>query len=163
MNKEILPFKAVVQELLTGKDALVDPLIPAVIDAWIQAVPESLRSGIYMEGIREGTLYLSVSNPVVGQQFQFLKDSIRGKINETLGKPVVKTIRLKPGSVEVMSPGRKEKTDSTPPRPRSLSKKEKLRIQHICAEIKDPEVRERVRAAMEKSRCYEPAKRSLIP
>ncbi len=155
MDKEVLPFKTVMRELLTGKDSLVDPLIPAVIEAWIRVVPESLRSGVTLEGIREGTLCLLVSNPVAGQQFQFLKDSIREKINEILGKPVVKGIRIRPGSPPVMIPCRKEKSDRVQANPRFLSEKEKTEIRHLCAEIKNPEVRRRVRAAMEKSRCFE--------
>jgi hypothetical protein len=155
MNREILPFKTIMLELLAGKDSFVDPLIPAVIEAWLRAVPESLRPGITLEGIREGTLCLLVSNPVAGQQFQFLKDSIREKINEILGEPVVKGIRLKPGSPPIVIPCRKEEADQVRINPRSLSEEEKTEIRHLCAKIKDPEVRRRVRAAMEKSRCFE--------
>ncbi len=155
MDREVLPFKTIMGELLAGKDSFVDPLVPAVIEAWLRAVPESLRPGITLEGIREGTLCLLVSNPVAGQQFQFLKDSIREKINEILGKPVVKGIRLKPGSPPAMIPFGKEKAVQIRTTPRSLSEKEKTEIQHLCAEIKNPEVRRRVRAAMEKSRSFE--------
>jgi hypothetical protein len=97
-KKEIVPLKNIVQELWGGENSVIDPLVPAVIEAWSAVVPASLRSGIYLEGYREGTLYLSVSNSVVGQQFQFLKESIRDKINAKLGTPSVKTIRVKPGS-----------------------------------------------------------------
>lgn len=158
MDKEILPLKNVMQELLAGKDSLVDPLIPKVIEAWIRVVPESLRPGITLEGIREGSLCLLVSNPVAGQQFQFLKDSIREKINEILGKPVIKGIRIKPGSPPDKMTCLKEEIDHVRANPRSLSKREKTRIRHLCAEIKNPEIRERVRAAMEKSRCFESAR-----
>jgi hypothetical protein len=97
MDEKIIPLKNIVDELWSGGNPLIDPQIPAVIEAWKRVVPESLRPGITLEGIREGTLHLSVSNPVVGQQFQFLKDSIRGKMNDLLGEPVVKRIRVKAG------------------------------------------------------------------
>jgi hypothetical protein len=97
MDDKIIPLKNIVETLWSGGNPLIDPLVPAVIEAWRRVVPESLRPGITLEGIREGTLHLSVSNPVVGQQFQFLKDSIRGKMNEILGKPVVKRILVKAG------------------------------------------------------------------
>ncbi|MBA4392480.1 MAG: hypothetical protein C0407_02900 [Desulfobacca sp.] len=96
--KEIVPLKSIVEELWLGENSVIDPLVPAVIEAWVLVVPPSLRSGIYLEGFRDGTLYLVVSNPVVGQQFQFLKESIREKINEQLGKPAVKMVRVKPGA-----------------------------------------------------------------
>lgn len=97
-KKEVVPFKSVVEELWMGNNPVIDPLVPAVIEAWSQVVPASLRSGIYLEGVRKDTLYLLVSNPAVGQQFQFLKESLREKMNEILGKPVIKEIRVKPGS-----------------------------------------------------------------
>jgi hypothetical protein len=97
-KKEVVPLKSIVEELWMGENPVIDPLVPAVIEAWGMVVPTSLRSGIYLEGFREGTLYLLVSNPVVGQQFQFLKESIREKINEKLGKPAVKMVRVKPGA-----------------------------------------------------------------
>jgi hypothetical protein len=96
-KKEIVPLKSIVQELWVGDNPMIDPLVPAVIEAWGAVVPPSLRTGIYLEGFREGTLYLLVSNPAAGQQFQFLKESIKEKINAKMGKPVIKTIRMKPG------------------------------------------------------------------
>jgi hypothetical protein len=114
MEREVLPFKTVIQELLAGQDLLVDPLVPAVIEAWGRVIPESLRQGICLEGIREGTLCLSVSNPAAGQQFQFLKDFVRDKINEILGKPVVQGFRMKPGSPPTVR--QKDKTESRIPK-----------------------------------------------
>jgi hypothetical protein len=116
MEKPILPFKNIVDELWTGEHALIDPRVPAVIAAWCQVVPESLRKGITMEGIREDTLYLSVSNPVVGQQFQFLKESIREKMNAILGGPAVKRIQVKAGPpfAATKSSSRRKKPGSEP-------------------------------------------------
>jgi hypothetical protein len=153
MEREVLPFKTVIQELLAGQDLLVDPLVPAVIEAWGRVIPESLRHGICLEGIREGTLCLSVSNPAAGQQFQFLKDFVRDKINEILGKPVVQGFRMKPGSPPTVR--QKEKTEPAGTIPRPLSEKEKKEVRQLCARIKNPEVRRQVRAAMQKSRCFE--------
>jgi hypothetical protein len=97
-KKEAVSIKTIVRELWSGEHSVIDPLIPAVIEAWGRVVPDSIRQGICLEGIREGTLHLLVSNPVVGQQFQFLRETIREKINVILGAPVVKEIRVKPGT-----------------------------------------------------------------
>jgi hypothetical protein len=101
-EKEVVPIKSIVKELWTGGNSLIDPLVPAVIEAWSRVVPASLRPAICLEGIREGTLHLLVSNPVVGQQLQFLKESLREKINAILGGPIVKGIRVKAGSFPEM-------------------------------------------------------------
>jgi hypothetical protein len=104
MKKEAVPLKTIVQELWSGGNSVINPLIPAVIEAWTRVVPDSIRQGICLEGIHEGTLHLLVSNPVVGQQFQFLRETIREKMNVILGAPVVKAIRVKPGSFPAMRP-----------------------------------------------------------
>ena len=101
-QKEVVPVKNIIQDLLAGENPLIDPLVPALIEAWNRVVPESLRPSTCLEGIREGTLHLLVSNPVAGQQLQFLKDSLRDNINLILGKAVVKGIRIKSGSFPVM-------------------------------------------------------------
>ena len=116
-EKEVVPFKHIVQELWTGGNSLIDPLVPAVIEAWGLVVPESLRPAICLEGIREGTLLLLVSNPVVGQQLQFLKESIREKLNEILGGPIVKGIRIKPGAFPKNRSAEFGETGNRKPRP----------------------------------------------
>jgi hypothetical protein len=121
LDKPIIPLKNIVAEILEGDQTLIDPLIPAVIQAWGQTVPASLRQGITMERIREGTLHLSVTNPVVGQQFQFLKDSIREKMNNILGDKVVKRIVVRPGPAMAPISASKKKGAA----PKSKEKKEK--------------------------------------
>lgn len=116
-EKEVFPFKDIVQDLWTGGNPLIDPLVPAVIKAWSQVVPESLRPAVCLEGIREGTLHLLVSNPVVGQHLQFLKESIQKKINELLGGPVVKGIRVRTGTFPEMPSAESETTGTHKPRP----------------------------------------------
>jgi hypothetical protein len=109
LDKPVIPLKAIVAELLEGDKSLVDPLIPAVIEAWGRAVPESLRRGMTMEGIREGTLHLAVTNPVIGQHFQFLKESVREKMNTLLGETVVKRIMVKAGPPLAQTPPTRKK------------------------------------------------------
>jgi hypothetical protein len=115
-EKKVLPFKDIVQDLWTGANPLIDPSVPAVIKAWSQVVPESLRPAICMEGIREGTLHLLVSNPVAGQQMQFLKESIREKMNRLLGGPVVKGIRIKTGAFPDIPSAKSEEPGNYKPR-----------------------------------------------
>jgi hypothetical protein len=115
-EKEVFPFKDVVQDLWAGGNPLIDPLVPALIKVWRQVVPESLRPAVCLEGIREGTLHLLVSNPVVGQHLQFQKESIQNKINELLGRPVVKGIRIKTGTFPEMASAESEAPGGHKPR-----------------------------------------------
>ena len=109
-EKEIFSFKDIVQDLWTGGNPLIDPLVPALIKVWSRVVPDSLRPSVCLEGIREGTLFLLVSNPVVGQHLQFLKESIQEKINQLLEGPVVKGIRVRTGVFPEMPAAESEAT-----------------------------------------------------
>jgi len=116
-EKEVFSFKDIVQELWTGGDTLIDPLVPALIKAWSQVIPASLRPSVCLEGLREGTLHLLVSNPVVGQHLQFTKESIQEKINQLLGGPVVKGIRVRTGTLPEIPSAESEATRNHRPRP----------------------------------------------
>jgi hypothetical protein len=115
-EKEVVPFKDIVQNLWAGGSPLIDPLVPALIKVWSQVVPDSLRPAVCLEGLREGTLHLLVSNPVVGQHLQFQKESIQNKINELLGRPVVKGIRIKTGAFPEMPSAESEGPGTHKPR-----------------------------------------------
>jgi hypothetical protein len=152
--RETLPIGKILQRFWEDKNPLVDPLIPRILQAWQEAVPQSLRSGLYLERFQGGILHVLISNPVAGQQFQFIKETTCQTINAHLGIPLVKGVRLKAGA----PPPEKEtapKARSLPePSARELSPKEKKWISRLCLAIKDPEVRRQVQAAFEKSlRC----------
>jgi hypothetical protein len=97
-EKKVVSVKQVLENLWTGENPVIDPLIPAIIEAWSRVVPDSLRPVTSLEGIRDGILHILVSNPVAGQQLQFVKDSLGHKMNETLGRTVVKGFRIKSGA-----------------------------------------------------------------
>ena len=101
-EKEVFPFKDIVQDLWNGGNPLIDPLVPALIKVWGQVVPESLRPAVCLEGLREGILHVLVSNPVVGHHLQFLKESIQRNMNERLGGTFVKGVRIKTGTFPEM-------------------------------------------------------------
>ncbi|MEW6188371.1 MAG: DUF721 domain-containing protein [Thermodesulfobacteriota bacterium] len=104
MENDTKSIKSVVGELWSGGDAVIDPTITSVIAAWSRVVPKSLRSGMCLEGFREGTLHVLVSNPVVGQQLQFQKEILREKMNALLGKPLIKGFRIKSGTFAPIHP-----------------------------------------------------------
>jgi hypothetical protein len=104
MQNDAKPLKNVVSELWTGGEAIIDPTITSIIEAWSKIVPNSLRSGMCLEGFREGTLHILVSNPVVGQQLQFQKEILREKLNALLRKPLIKGFRIKTGTFTPIHP-----------------------------------------------------------
>lgn len=150
-EKKIQSLGTILQDLLNPGGLSLDPIVPRVIELWSELIPDSLRPYTCLEGLREGTLQVLVSNPAAAQQFQFLKESLRLEINQRLNQNVVKEVRLKTGHLPPQDQVRTETEKKPPLPPRSLSPKEKKAIQQVSREIKNPELRERIRTLMEKS------------
>jgi hypothetical protein len=105
---------------------------------WNEAVGDTIARNAQPEKIRQGTLFVKVSSPVWMQQLQYLKDTIADKINQTLGKEVVKNIFFVIGKVEAKTAAPAGETAEPPllsPPPSKLDEEEML------GSIKDPEIR----------------------
>jgi len=150
-DKKMQSLGTILQALLNPGGLSIDPIVPQVIELWSEIIPDSLRPYTCLEGLKDGTLRVLVSNPSAAQQFQFLKESLRQEINRRLNQTVVKEVRLKTGHLPPRDPGRNEPEKKHPVTPRPLSRKEQKSIQQLSQEIKNPELRERVQALMEKS------------
>jgi hypothetical protein len=104
---------------------------------WDQAVGEAVARNAQPEKIRQGTLFVKVSSPIWMQQLQYLKETIAEKINQELGKEVVKNIFFVIGKVEAApaaAPGKKPETPIAAAPPAQLD-------EATLASIKDPDVR----------------------
>jgi hypothetical protein len=150
-DKKMQPLGTILQGLISNGGLPIDPVVPQVIELWSEMIPEALRPYICLEGLKDGTLQVVVSNPAAAQQFQFLKESLRQEINRRLNQTLVKEVRLKTGQLPPRDPGRNVAEPPPHENPRPLSRKEKKSIQQMALEVKNPELRERVQALMEKS------------
>ena len=150
-DKKMQSLGTILQGLINDGGLPIDPVVPQVIELWSEMIPEALRPYVCLEGLKDGTLQVVVSNPAAAQQFQFLKESLRQEINRRLNQTLVKEVRLKTGQLPPRDLGRNETEKNPPGNPRPLSRKEKKNIQQVSQDIKNPELRERVQALMEKS------------
>ena len=141
----------ILQGLINDGGLPIDPVVPQVIELWSEVIPEALRPYLCLEGLKDGTLQVVVSNPAAAQQFQFLKESLRQEINHGLNQTLVKAVRLKTGQLPPQNLGRNEMKTKPLGSPRILSRKEKKSIQQVSQDVKNPELRDRVQALMEKS------------
>jgi hypothetical protein len=105
---------------------------------WNDAVGDTIARNAQPEKIRQGTLFVKVSSPVWMQQLQYLKDTIADKINQTLGKEVVKNIFFVIGKVEAKTAA---PADQTPEPPLPSPPPSKLDEEEMLGSIKDPEIR----------------------
>ena len=150
-DKKMQSLGTILQGLINDGGLPFDPVVPQVIELWSEMIPEALRPYLCLEGLKEGTLQVVVSNPAAAQQFQFLKESLRQEINRRLNQTLVKEVRLKTGQLPPRDPGGIETKKNPAGNPRPLSRKEKKNIQQVSQDVKNPELRERVQALMEKS------------
>lgn len=104
---------------------------------WNEAVGDMIARNAQPEKIRQGTLFVKVSSPVWMQQLQYLKDTITDKINQTLGKEVVKNIFFVIGQVEAPPSGPPIKKPEPSPPAAGPSKFDEASLDSI----KDPEIR----------------------
>ncbi len=150
-DNKIQSLGTILQGLINGGGLPIDPVIPQVIELWSEMIPEALRPYTCLEGLKEGTLQVVVSNPAAAQQFQFLKEPLRQEINRRLNQTLINEVRLKTGDLPPQEQGWNETKKNLPGTPRTLSRKEKKSIHRMSQDIKNPELRDRVQSLMEKS------------
>ncbi|MGH7829785.1 MAG: DUF721 domain-containing protein [Candidatus Binatia bacterium] len=104
---------------------------------WNETVGSAIARNAQPERIRHGTLFVKVASPTWMQQLQYMKEMITEKLNERLGREVVKNIFFVVGKVEAEGLKPKSKETSAPNRPPEA----KLEMAEINS-IRDPEIRQ---------------------
>jgi len=114
---------------------------------WDETVGPTIARHAQPEKIRRGTLLVKVSAPTWMQQLQYMKDMIAEKLNQRLGKEVVKNIFFVVGKVETKGPPPKHEqsqaTSRSQPESKSRLDEEQLRS------IRDPEIRQSLQRLFE--------------
>ena len=104
---------------------------------WNETVGSTIARNAQPEKIRQGTLFVRVSSPVWMQQLQFMKETIAEKLNQELGREVVKNVFFFVGRVAAEVPGEKAENPESPASPGSSIKLD----EETLSSIKDPEIR----------------------
>ncbi|MBI4490977.1 MAG: DUF721 domain-containing protein [Deltaproteobacteria bacterium] len=104
---------------------------------WNDTVGPTIARNAQPEKIRYGTLFVKVTSPTWMQQLQYMKEMITEKLNQRLGREVVKNIFFVVGRVEgeLLRPKAKESSSG------SLSSTESIIDEETLHSIKDPEIR----------------------
>jgi predicted nucleic acid-binding Zn ribbon protein len=136
--------KPVEQRLQEGKIWLV----------WDAAVGQQIAAKARPVSFRDGILAVSVVSAPWMQQLTFLKTGMIEKLNERIGRDLIRDIYLKAGMAQPLSP---QPEPGKKPR-RQLTEEETCRIGEQTATISDPELREAfarvlARDLETKSRC----------
>lgn len=104
---------------------------------WDEIVGSTIAGNAQPEKIRHGTLFVKVSSSTWMQQLQFMKEMIASRLNERLGKEVVKNVFFVVGKVNwtPKEPPKKKPPGFPPAGPKSPPSEAELHT------IKDPELR----------------------
>lgn len=105
---------------------------------WDDIVGSTIAANAQPEKIRHGTLFVKVNSSTWMQQLQFMKEMIADRLNERLGKEVVKNVFFVVGKVNWVpkEPPKKKRSSSPPPTRESTPSEAELRT------VKDPELRQ---------------------
>jgi hypothetical protein len=114
---------------------------------WNETVGPTIARNAQPEKIRHGTLFVKVTAPTWMQQLQFMKEMITEKLNQRVGKEVVKNIFFVVGKVETDEPPLKAEDLPEPPRPQPES--ESIPAEEQLRSIRDPEIRQSLRRLCE--------------
>lgn len=103
---------------------------------WDEIVGATIARNAQPEKIRNGTLFVKVSSSTWMQELQYMKEMISEKLNQSLGKEVVKNIFFVIGKIETRAAkSENQESSSGPSLPEWKLDEEQLRS------VKDPEIR----------------------
>lgn len=113
---------------------------------WPKAVGPQISSKTKPDSLRNGTLFVKTVSSVWVQQLHFIKEEIRGKLNELYGKPVIKEIRFVVG--HTLAQEKKEDNVSLTKKA-VLKKRDKEMITQCTSALADSELAEILKRVMQ--------------
>lgn len=139
------PLGNVLERLLKRLD--IDFDARRIWEVWKEVVGEPIASRAHPDYIKQKTLCVRVSNSAWLQDLQFRRDEIIERLNARLGRPMVENILFKIGPVEKEASGT-EGSGSIPSGP--MDQDVRSEIEEHLSKIKDPDLRESIRKAIER-------------
>ena len=121
-----------------------------LLEVWQKAVGPKISVQTRPDKLKRNTLFIKVSSSVWMQQLHILKPEIIEKINQLLGKELIKNIHFSIG--EIPAPmSANSYTSSFSPDSYPLKEKDKKLIEKSISQVEDPELKEILRRVMTKN------------
>jgi hypothetical protein len=111
------------------------------ISKWEKIVDKPICNHTIPEFVKNGVLFVRVSDPIWMQELQFYKDIILKKIEKEIGEGIVYDIRFRIGSFSFKLDNDEKKEDPSP----GLSSQKKEEMERILSTVNDQLIRERLR------------------
>jgi predicted nucleic acid-binding Zn ribbon protein len=119
---------------------------------WAEIVGEKTASVTIVDNVRDGVLYVTCRDSIWAQQLHFLRPVLIEKLNERLGKGVIKEIRL--SGVGFRKGQKREDAEEQPEKSEvkvTLTEEEVEGIAKIAEIVEDPGMAERVARGLKAS------------
>ena len=140
----------VLQGILRKHKIFFDSEEQHLLEVWQKAVGPKILVQTRPDKLKRNTLFIKVSSSVWMQQLHILKPEIIEKINNLLGKELIKNIHFSIGEIPSTVPTNPYTSsfsqDSYP-----LKEKDKKLIEKSISQVEDPEFKEILRRVMTKN------------
>jgi hypothetical protein len=111
------------------------------LEYWEEIVGETNARATRADSIKEGVLFVSVKSSAWAQELSFLKPEIIKKLNDRVGKKIVKEIQFKTRTLKKKAPTQE---DLSEPQPKdvTLSADEMVSLEQEVSHLNDDKLRE---------------------
>jgi len=97
VKRQLTPIGDIIANLLTDGTLPFDTDDMEIWKVWDEVAGKTISESARPSRIRKGCLRVTVSDPIWLQELNFLESTIRGKLNERLGRMAVDRIEFRVG------------------------------------------------------------------
>ena len=94
---DLLSLKDIIASLLNDPKLPFNPDDGRIWNVWEETVGPAIAQNAQPEWIKKGKLRVRVSDPIWLQELGFVKETIKEKLNRSLGRKAVETIEFRLG------------------------------------------------------------------
>jgi predicted nucleic acid-binding Zn ribbon protein len=98
-DEGLVPLKDVMAAILKDPSLPFNPKDALIWEVWEDVVGDTIAKNARPSWIKDGRLRVDVTNPIWLQELEFVKESIRGRLNERMGREAVKRIEFRLGRI----------------------------------------------------------------
>ena len=140
----------VLKGILRKHNIFFDSEEQRLLEVWQKAVGPQISVQTRPDRLKRNTLFIKVSSSVWMQQLHILKQEIIEKINQLLGKELIKNIHFSIGEIPSTMPTNSY-SSSFSPDSYPLKEKDKRLIEKSISSVEDQELKEILRRVMTKN------------